>query len=263
MKPKKILLIVLSVIFALALSSCGSSDTAFEKHTIAYPKDYDTTSSGASSYDGCDDHFNSNYYKQLDVYNMKSSDSLTVISKFETYQQTTEYTCGSCAALMVMNYYDKYDPNKYDELSIAKLSNTSKTAGVGPSGIYKFFKNIGWNVQRDKAGKYTFDYNNNENATTDFTKWIVKNMKADIPIMVDWIDWGGHWQTIIGYDTMGTDDVFGDDVIIMADSYDTSDHYQDGYYTVGAERFFYMWAESSSLTGSPDPQPWVIATPSK
>jgi len=81
--------------------------------------------------------------------------------------------------------------------------------------------------------------------------------------MVDWTDWDGHWQTIIGYDTMGTKDNFGDDVIIMADPYDTSDHYQDGYYTVPAERFFYMWHEASSLVGDPDPQPWVIATPSK
>ena len=49
--------------------------------------------------------------------------------------------------------------------------------------------------------------------------------------MVDWIDWGGHWQVIIGLDTIGTDDT-EDDVLVMADPYDTTDHYQDGYYTV-------------------------------
>lgn len=261
MKTKKILIVVLAVIFAMGLAACGSSSEAYEKHTIAYPSGYDTTSSGASSYDGCDDHFGSDYFKQLDVYNMESTDSLTVIPKFKTYQQTTEYTCGAASIVMVMNSYGKYNAKKYDELTIAKMSGTTETNGVGPDGVTKFFKKIGWTVQRDKAGKYDFDYNTDDNATTKFTEWVQKNLKAEHPIMVDWTDWDGHWQAIIGYDTMGTDDNFGDDVMIMADPYDTTDQYQDGYYTVGAERFFYMWHESSSLNGKPDPQPFVIATP--
>lgn len=262
MSTKKFLIIALALTFIFAFSACGSnSNTAFEKHTIDYPKGYDVKSSGASSYDSSTDHFNSDYYKQVDFYNKEPSDSLSIIPNFETYQQTTEYTCGACAAIMVMNQYDSYNPKKYDELTIAKMSSTSDTNGVGPDGIVKFFKKINWNVSKNVSGKYTFDYNTDPNATTKFTKWVTKNIKKGTPIMVDWIDWSGHWQVIIGYDTMGTDDNFGDDVIIMADSYDTTDHYQDGYYTVGAERFFYMWTESSGLTKNPDPQPWVIATP--
>ena len=56
--------------------------------------------------------------------------------------------------------------------------------------------------------------------------------------MVGWNDWGGHWQVIIGYDTMGTETT-QDDVIIVADPYDTTDHNQDGYGVYGAERFLY------------------------
>lgn len=48
------------------------------------------------------------------------------------------------------------------------------------------------------------------------------------PVMVCWNDWGGHWQVIIGYDTMGTE-TQQDDVFIVADPYDTTDHCQDGY----------------------------------
>ncbi len=33
------------------------------------------------------------------------------------------------------------------------------------------------------------------------------------PVMIGWNDWGGHWQVIIGYETMGTD-TCQDDVII-------------------------------------------------
>ena len=62
---------------------------------------------------------------------------------------------------------------------------------------------------------------------------------------------------------MGTDDNFGDDVLIVADPYDTSDHYQDGYYTVPAERFFWMWREGVHESAEPEYFPWVIATPAE
>lgn len=61
--------------------------------------------------------------------------------------------------------------------------------------------------------------------TFDF---IQQTLKDGHPIAIGWNDWGGHWQVIIGYDTMGTETT-QDDVIIVADPYDTTDHNQDGY----------------------------------
>ena len=58
------------------------------------------------------------------------------------------------------------------------------------------------------------------------------------PVMICWNDWGGHWQIIIGYDTMGTE-TQQDDVFLVADSYDTTDHNQDGYGVYPAERLMY------------------------
>ncbi len=52
-------------------------------------------------------------------------------------------------------------------------------------------------------------------------------LKEGTPVMVAWNDWGGHWQVVIGYDTMGTETT-QDDVLIVADPYDTTDHNQDG-----------------------------------
>ena len=52
---------------------------------------------------------------------------------------------------------------------------------------------------------------------------------------------GGHWQTIIGYDTMGTEET-NDDVFLVADSYDTTDHNQDGYGIYPAERLMYNFS---------------------
>ena len=53
-----------------------------------------------------------------------------------------------------------------------------------------------------------------------------------------------------------------DDVLIMADPYDTPDHYQDGYYAVPLGRFYYMWREGSGgETHDPYVQPFVVAEP--
>ena len=58
--------------------------------------------------------------------------------------------------------------------------------------------------------------------------------------MVMWHEWGGHYQTIIGYDNMGTEATC-DDVILLMDSYDTTDHNQDGYVVESFERLIYDW----------------------
>jgi hypothetical protein len=267
MKIKKALVIILAITMAFTFGACGSAQTTNdegnettvtpnEKHAIAYPEGIDIYETGASSYDSYGDHFDSPYFAHPDIYNMESTDTLTVIPNFETYQQTTEYSCGAASALMVLNHYDIQD---YDEMEIADMAGVSEETGVGPDGIAGFFKEIGWTVKSslDFEGDYTFE------DTTDFQSWLVENLSAGTPIMVDWIDWSGHWQVIIGYDTMGTDDNFGDDVLILADAYDTSDQYQDGYYIFPAERFFYMWEEGSCTGEEPAPQPWVIATPAE
>ena len=263
---KKIMIFTLCILMLFTFAGCGgaaetaddqpAAATPFEKHVIPYPDGYDITSSGASCYDGCDDHFDSPYFAHLDVYNMTSNDTLTIISNFETYQQTTEYTCGAATSLMVLNQAGVTD---YDELKIAEISGTSEDTGINPQGLVKFFTEIGWDTESnlDSDSEYTFE------DPTEFEAWILENLKAETPIMVDWLDWAGHWQAIIGYDTMGTDDNFSDDVIIFADPYDTSDQWQDGYYIFSAERFFYMWREGVYTGEGPQQQPWVIATPAE
>ena len=77
--------------------------------------------------------------------------------------------------------------------------------------------------------------------------------------MCDWTDWGGHWQVIIGIDTCETDDPY-DDVLIMADPYDVTDHNKDGYFVVPLGRFFYMWREGiCAHKSNPYEQPFVVA----
>ena len=257
------------------LLSMGAVTYGQGVNVIPFPEGYDTTTTGASSYDGMGNVKNSAYFPVFDFYNMKSTDTLTLLPMFKTYQQTTESTCGPVAALMVLNHFGE---TAYKELEIAEVMNCNKDLnysnkqnpgladeqgeyGTSTSGMVHFFEEIGWDVkssltEADEAG-YTF-YD-----PEGFKNFVLENLKNNTPIMVENIDFGGHWRVIIGYDTMGTDDVFSDDVIIMADSYDTSDHLQDGYNYTNAERFFYMWFDSHILPENQKQQQWLIATPNK
>ena len=90
-------------------------------------------------------------------------------------------------------------------------------------------------------------------------KFVRETLTAGHPILVENIEWGGHWRVIIGYDDMKTENTL-DDVLIMADPYDTSDHKQDGYTVNNAERFFSMWLDPHMPEGQQE-QAFIIAHP--
>lgn len=90
-----------------------------------------------------------------------------------------------------------------------------------------------------------------------FVSWLLGHLEAGRPILVEWGDWDGHWMVIIGYDNLGTPGI-GDDVIIFADPYDTSDHWQDGYYFYPAERWFSMWRDRNVAEKPYQLQPYII-----
>lgn len=162
---------------------------------------------------------------------MKSDDTLTILSNFKTQQQTSEWSCGVSSAMMVMEWYGKL--GDYNEETLAAYRDNGLTPGATSlRQAIEIFEGVGgfdvystYDCRDDVYDVFTFDF--------------IKQTLADgNPIMVGWNDWGGHWQVIIGYDTMGTETT-QDDVIIVADPYDTTDHNQDGYGVYGAERFLY------------------------
>ncbi len=238
-------LIVLFAVFCLVLAGCSgaaeSSPSAepeaerpsgnyTDEMKIAYSCDLDEEY-GADSVERAGDHVDSPYFSTLDFYNMESNDTLTILSNFKTQQQTSEWSCGVSSALMVLNWYDAL--GDYNEESLAQFRDNGLTPeatslkqlieifeGVGGFDLYSTF-----DCADTVYDVFTFDF-------------IQENLAAGKPIMIGWNDWGGHWQVIIGYDTMGTETT-QDDVIIVADPYDTTDHNQDGYGVYGAERFLY------------------------
>lgn len=79
-----------------------------------------------------------------------------------------------------------------------------------------------------------------------FTEYIDDALTKKEPIIILHQDWAGHYLVIIGHDTMGTE-YTGDDVLIIADPYDTTDHRQDGYNIWSLERFYSLFTTKVEL----------------
>ena len=255
---KKATAVLLLVSLLLLLCACaGKTRTAVpQTHPIPYDAALDTLddADGADAFDHSLDHADSKYYVVRDYYNLKSEGTLHLLTGFETYQQTTEYSCGCAAALMVLNRFGVTD---YNELELCALLGTDTAKGTSVEGVADFFASLGWDVDSHADTDYRFE------CIEDCEAYILGRLDGGVPIMADWADWAGHWQVMIGLDTCGTDDPY-DDVLIMADPYDITDHYQDGYYTVPFGRFFDMWREGPCAEKTePYVQPFVTAAPPK
>ncbi|HWP80695.1 MAG TPA: papain-like cysteine protease family protein [Candidatus Acidoferrum sp.] len=242
-------LIVWLIILCLALTGCATAapDTAApdanapvedtrphgnytDEMKIPNPVNLDEDY-GADSVERDGDHEDSPYFSTLDFYNLESTESLTILPKFKTQQQSSEWNCGVSAVLMVLNWYDAL--GDYNEESLAEFrSNGTAPEATSLKQAMEIFEGVGG------FDLYT-TFDCADTVSDVFTLEYIQETLADgKPIMIGWNDWGGHWQVIVGYDTMATETA-QDDVLIVADPYDTTDHNQDGYGVYGAERFIY------------------------
>ena len=234
---KKYLIILLTCVMLFGvLSGCTKKQTSGGNYTdemkIPYTIDL-SAEDGADSVERDGDHKDSPYFSRIDFYNAKSTDSLTILEHFKTQQQTSEWSCGVSAALMVLNWYGKLGTYNEQTLSAFRTPVGSNPGATNLRQMKEMFDGVG-----GFEAYSTFDCVDSVDEV--FTlEFIQDTLKSGTPIMIGWNDWGGHWQVIIGYDTMGTLEYEGDDVIIVADPYDTTDHNQDGYGVYSAERFIY------------------------
>jgi hypothetical protein len=183
---------------------------------------------GAAQYERQFDVKNSPYYRSIDFYNKKSTGSLTLIEHFKTIQQATNVTCGPVCVLMVLEHFGKR--NNYNEKQLQQLRGTAQDTTY-LRHIKRIFDEIGGFEYHS-----TYDYPE-ANPETISETFFMEYIKQGIPVIVGTNAWGGHWQIIIGYDTMGTP-YTADDVLVLAEPYDTTDHNQDGYTTIPLQHFY-------------------------
>jgi len=204
-------------------------------------------------YERSGDHQHSPYYRFFAWQEAESTDSLTLLEGFRTTQQVTEWSCGPASALMVMDWFGMNDEG-LTELDLARLRQGGAAGGTLVDGEKEIFAGLNTDYGQDWVCFSMRDY-----AAAHPDAWVgdlIPDLLAEgIPMLVAWDEWGGHWQVIIGYDDMGTE-ATQDDVLVMADAYDTTDHDQDGYFLESFERLVYGWTFRMDEDGS-----FVVAYP--
>ena len=187
------------------------------------------------------------YYNFYDYYNGEGpTGTLKILKNYRTIQQSTEWTCGCTSALMAMEWFGMNSGETPKTDVSLSYSRQDKEAGATYlKGMKQLFDKDNWYVfsidnLTDPAGEESYINGYCLQAGADSKGLIPYLISNGIPMIIGSDDWGGHWQTIIGYDDMGTSGT-QDDVLILADSYDTTDHEQDGYVVKSFERLVYGW----------------------
>ena len=246
----------------------------------------DTGLSGAAGVERSGDVAYSPYYQNDDFYGTTEevqkavgSDTLDIIENFSTIQQSTEFSCGVTSAYMAMYHYGMVPTDADGKLlesdaSLSAIRQIDEETGLGEAGatyvegldeVFQYMADTydqTWAVASDQD--YTYDEDGyavlgDKYLDGELIQYLVAN---DVPMIIGWDEWGGHWQVVIGYDDMGTE-ATQDDVVILADSYDTTDHNQNGYVIESFERLLYGWnsefeAWNDEATGYEDDQYYAM-----
>lgn len=186
------------------------------------------------------------YYFNYDFYNIKSDENLTILSNFKTLQDSLDSGCGPASVLMCMNYFNDYS---FTEEEIYKKVGCSKLKGTEIANIVDFLKVNNYSI--DTSVNSSKKLENME----DFRSFCITNLKKGYPIIVESVYFGGHYQVIIGYDKY---DDYHDDMIIFADSSDTTDGKKDGYVYFSAWVFYSMWFDAKYLLLENREQPFIV-----
>ncbi|MEG2988371.1 MAG: papain-like cysteine protease family protein [Oscillospiraceae bacterium] len=222
-------LVLCALCCALLLTLRPALPTGNFTNEMKLPNTHPLHDEGADVWDRVGDHGSSPYFYNLDFYNLKSTDSRSLLPQFKTMQQSAWWSCGPTSILMVLDYYGVLGDWNEENLAALRSDHSQQHTGTCLEQMIEILDHVGG---FDLVT--TYDYRDNlEELNMAFFR---QQIQAGYPVLVGWNDWGGHWEVIIGYDTMGTEHE-GDDVLIFADSFDTSDHNQDGYGVVSAERF--------------------------
>ena len=209
---------------------------------MAYRTDYND--GGANLGERSGDHENSPYFYQIDIYNAEPTDSLSILPQFQTIQQTSWWSCGVSCTEMILNYYGLRGDWNEETLAGLREDHSDLHIGTCLDQVMDMFEAVG-----GFELETIYDYADDPDVVN--LSFVREHIRAGTPVMVGWNDWGGHWQIIIGYDTMGTESE-GDDVIIVADPFDSTDHNQDGYGIYGAERFMDNFTFFDFFADAPD-----------
>lgn len=222
-------LLLSSILFVLPETALAQKNAGNFTDEMKMPYAVNLNDMGANAVERKADYRNSPYFSHVDFYNLRSSKSLFMIEKFKTIQQTSWWSCGISSLMMVLNHNGSLGDWNEQTLANLRTDHSSKHLGTCLEQMIEMVEKSG-----NKVLESTYDYQGKLEEID--MKFFRTRIQAGTPVLIGWNDWGGHWQVVIGYDTMGTE-YEGDDVLIVADPFDTTDHNQDGYGVYSAVRF--------------------------
>ena len=172
------------------------------------------------------------------------------------YQQTTDYTCAPAAVMSLLHWYkllpDK-ELNAQTEMRIAREMGTrdmqSPQPGTTTEEIVKWLDSNGFVVLAGQDG------------TVELAR---SYLNKGIPVLVEWIDWGGHWVVATGYHAAYESPAKGPDTIFFADpaSHWSNPNNPDGISSFNAWRFRDMWFDVQYLNpGQITRNVYIVAVP--
>ena len=172
------------------------------------------------------------------------------------YQQTTDYTCAPAAIMSLLHWY-KLLPDKeltaQTEMRIAREMGTrdmkSPQPGTTTEEIAKWLESNGFIVLTGQDG------------TLELLR---SYLNKGIPVLVEWIDWGGHWVVATGYHAAYESPTQGPDTIFFADpaSHWGNPNNPDGISSFNAWRFRDMWFDAQYLNpGKITRNVYIVAVP--
>lgn len=173
----------------------------------------------------------------MDKNSMKSrlAFALLLLPIKANYLQVLDYTCGPASTMTLLNYYhmlNQKDLNFTTEKKLAAEMGSSPEVGTHPLQMVKWLQTHGMEVSAGINGNLSM---------------IRESLKKGQPVLVEWIDWGGHWTLIVGYDDKNTADT-SDDVLYFADPAGNTDSPDSLLNTFNAERFASMWFDAQYFT---------------
>ena len=202
-----------------------------QSNRIPFPPDI--VLDGAAAVQSQFDVIDSPYYLRHDFFTMKSSGSLVLLEGFKTFQQTTEFTCGPSTIVMLLHHYG-IDYEHGDRVMYELRENHEKPEST-LKDLIRMLESVGdWDIIS------TYDL---EDPSFIPQEMLIESLKEGNPIIFGDDELGGHWRIIIGFDDMG-DDIEANDVLIVADPYDTNDHFQDGYSVISFQKLYYNWSNN-------------------
>jgi hypothetical protein len=217
---------------------------------------------GAAGERGRNDVVASPYYPASVMTAPRLSGTLIRLQGLRAWQQTSERSCGAACALMALAHFGD---DKVTEDDLAREMNIRGAGNPRPDGSYGCATDAMVRAFRARSLAVTSsaDTQNEKGASFnepgEFADFVRRSIQSGTVILVENVEWGGHWRIIAGYDNMGTQ-TLADDVLLFADPYDTTDHRQDGWTIQSLERFFYEWFDAGILPENQRIQQYVAVS---